>query len=287
MATESGAVSTCELGPIRVHWLDGGAFRLDGGALFGPVPKKLWAQRYPCDANNLVPMAARPLLIETGGGWLLVDSGFGHHLPERLRRIYTLERPAALEASLARLGLAPEQIDWVVLTHLHLDHASGLVRVGPDGRLRPLFARARHLVQELEVQAMAKPHERERHAYDQAGWQPLVEAGLVELVQDTREVLPGVEVFRTGGHSRGHQGLRLAVGDTTALHLGDVLPTSAHLRPLWVSALDDYPLESIEVKRRWLGQAAAHGWWLTFYHDPRVLAGRCSAEYELIQPVAV
>lgn len=193
-----------------------------------------------------------------------------------------MERLAALDESLARLGLVPEQIQWVVLTHLHLDHASGLVKQGSDGRLRPLFPEARHAVQALEVGEMANPHERERHAYEQRSWQPIVEAGLVELVEGTREILPGVEVFLTGGHSRGHQGLRLQADDGSAvLHLGDVMPTSAHLRPLWVSAMDDFPMDSIEAKRRYLAEAVSRRWWVTFYHDNRVLAGRCAEGFTL------
>lgn len=275
-----------DLGSVHIRWLDGGEFRPDGGAMFGPVPKRVWSRAYPCDPDNLVTLAARPLLLETRHGWMLVDGGFGHHLDERQRRLYNVSRAGRLAESLAEAGVAPAQVEWVVLTHLHLDHASGLVAEGSDGRLRPLFPRARHVVQAIEVGEMASPHERERHAYEQRSWRPLVESGLVEQVDGTRELAPGVEVFLTGGHSRGHQGLLLRSDGGVVLHLGDVLPTAAHLRPLWVSALDDFPLDSIEVKRRWLGRAIEGSWWIAFYHDHRVLAGRCGADYTLQDEVA-
>ena len=272
-----------DLGRARIHWLDGGAFRLDGGAMFGPVPKSRWSQRYPCDADNLIPLAARPLLVETAQGWLLIDSGFGHHLPERLQQGYQVERLGRLEAGLAELGLSTKDIAWVVLTHLHLDHASGLVHLDADGQLRPLFPHARHVVQRRELEQMAHPHERERHAYHQPSWQPLADAGLLEVIDGSREIAPGVEVFFTGGHSPGHQGVLLTAQKGAAVHLGDLLPTAAHLRPLWISALDDYPLDSIAAKQRWLERVAAEGWWLTFYHDYQVLAAGCTRDYELDQ----
>lgn len=272
-----------EIDGFRLTWLDGGAFRMDGGSMFGPVPRSMWSKRYPCDEMNLVPLEARVVLVETPQARVLVESGFGHHLTERQKRIYNLQRRSRLLEGLASAGLRPADIDYVVLTHLHLDHAGGVVELDDKGRWRPTFPRARHVVQRAELAEATYPHERSRHVYSPAAWHALEAAQLVDVVDGPSTVVPGLEVFRTGGHSVGHQGIRLGQGGAVLLHLGDLLPTNAHLNPLWVSAADDYPMESIAAKRQWLGWAAQRGWWVAFSHDFRLLAGRCHTDLTLAQ----
>ncbi|HLT59220.1 MAG: MBL fold metallo-hydrolase [Limnochordales bacterium] len=260
-----------DLGAVRIHWLRGGRFRLDGGAMFGPVPKPLWRRRYPCDQHNSIPMQAYPLLVLTPKARLLIEAGIGHGLSDKQRRNFRVEALPALEEDLARLGLKPADIDFVVYTHMDWDHTSGGVR-RDGGDLRPAFPRARYVVQRAEWVAATNPDRRTRHGYWPENWQPLWAAGQVELVDGDVELVPGVHLHLTGGHTHGHQAVRIEAGDRTVLHLGDLLPTHAHLNPLWVMAYDNFPLTSVAQKERWLGKAQSQGWWLTFYHDPFVLA---------------
>lgn len=290
-------IPTLELGSFRVHWLRGGRFRLDGGAMFGPVPKVLWRRRYPCDEHNTIPMQASPLLVVTPEARLLIDTGTGDKLDEKQKRIFRREEAPAPVEDLARLGLTPEDIDFVVMTHMDWDHASGGTVVR-DGRLVPAYPKARYVVQRVEWEACTNPTSRTRHGYWPENWQPLQEHDVVELVDGEAEIVPGVRVHLTGGHTHGHQLVFLdgAVGsgaestapgaaggskstaETVMLHLGDIMPTHAHLNPLWVMGYDNFPLTSIEQKELWLPRAQAGKWLLSFYHDPFLLAGTLDEE---------
>ncbi|HEY8496412.1 MAG TPA: MBL fold metallo-hydrolase [Limnochordales bacterium] len=272
-----------DLGPVRIHWLRGGRFRLDGGAMFGPVPKPLWRRRYPCDEHNSIPMQAYPLLVETPAARLLIEAGLGTGLTDKQRRNFRVEASPALEEDLAALGLTPADIDYVVYTHMDWDHVGGGVRHDAGGE--PAFPRARYVIQRAEWEAAVNPDSRTRHGYWPQNWQPLLSAGQVELVDGDVELVPGVHLHLTGGHTHGHQVVRIETGERTVLHLGDLLPTHAHLNPLWVMAYDNFPLTSVARKEKWLAQAQAGGWWLTFYHDPFVLAGVLDADGQLAQHV--
>lgn len=272
-----------DLGGLRVFWLDGGGFRLDGGSLFGPVPRPRWSQMYPPAEDNSVPLTAHSLLVQAEAGWGLVDTGFGHHLSQRQQRNYALERETQLEQGLAELGLSHQSIDWIVLSHLHLDHAGGVLGQAPDGSVSPAFPHARIWVQALEAQEARDETNRAHGMYTGASFDALLAAGVVEEVDETAEVTPGVKVFLTGGHSRGHQGtlLRGTAQDSALLYLGDLLVTRAHLSPNWVSALDDFPLDSIRAKRHWLAEVSARQWWVAFSHDVTTLAARLDADRRL------
>ncbi|MCO5168549.1 MAG: MBL fold metallo-hydrolase [Planctomycetes bacterium] len=260
------------LGDARVDLLDGGAFRLDGGAMFRVVPRALWAPLLPPDDQNRVTLAMRPLLVRTGGRTVLLDAGIG---PER-RDARFAERVALaagppLEDQLAALGVAPDQVDLVVLTHLHFDHAGGLVRA--DGR--PRFPRARVVVQRDELDDAAADCPLCRASYVQDDWAPLTD--LLAPVAGDAEVAPGVRVVRTGGHTRGHQVVRVDGGGATLAFWGDLVPTAAHLRPHWVMGFDLYPVEAFERKRDLLGPAVDAGWAHVLYHEPAVALGRVVA----------
>lgn len=260
-----------DLGAVRIHWLRGGRFRLDGGAMFGPVPKPLWHRRYPCDEHNSIPMQACPLLVETPSARLVIEAGLGNALSDKQRRNFRVTAAAAVEEDLEALGLSPEDIDYVVYTHMDWDHIGGGVRQA-EGVATPFYPRARYVIQRAEWEAATNPDSRTRHGYWPEHWQPLSAAGRVHLVEGDVELVPGVELLLTGGHTIGHQAVRITTGEHTVLHLGDLLPTHAHLNPLWVMAYDNFPLTSVAQKERWLPQAQAGRWWLTFYHDPFVLA---------------
>ena len=259
-----------DLGGVRLYWLDGGGFRLDGGGMFGPVPRPRWSALYPPAEDNTVPLSAHVVLVQDSGSWGLLGSGFGHHLSDRQRRFYSLERESQLEQGLAEVGVSKAHIDWIVLSHLHLDHAGGIV----DGS-QPAFPNARVWVQQVEAREAHDETNRAHGCYGGTSFDLLHTAGLIEEVDGAGKVTPHVRVHLTGGHSRGHQATVIDGQDGAALlYLGDLLVTSAHLPPAWVSALDDFPLDTIRLKREWLTRAASAGWWVAFSHDVHTTAAR-------------
>jgi glyoxylase-like metal-dependent hydrolase (beta-lactamase superfamily II) len=259
-----------DLDGVRLYWLDGGHFWLDGGSMFGPVPRPRWTALYPPAEDNTVPLIAHVVLVEDNGAWGLLDGGFGHHLSDRQRRFYSLERETQLEQGLAELGVSSHQVDWIVLSHLHLDHAGGIY--AEDG---PAFPNAGVWVQRLEAEEACDPSNRAHGVYGGESFDRLAALGLTRQVDGQADVTPHVQVHLTGGHSRGHRATVVSGrAGAVLLHLGDLLVTSAHLPPAWVSALDDFPLDTIRAKREWLARAAESAWWVAFSHDARVSAAR-------------
>lgn len=285
-STENSGAAMLTVGDIDIYWLRGGRFRLDGGAMFGPVPKPLWARRFPCDEHNSIPMQAYPVLVSTRQHRLLIDTGLGDKLTDKQRRNFRIEEEWAVDEDLAALGLTTDDIDFVIYTHLDWDHASGGTRRAAgrgaensaDDGLVPTFRRARYVVQRDEWEAALNPTSRTRHGYWRENWAPLLDAGQVETVDGDVELVPGVFLHKTGGHTHGHQIVRIESGGETLLHLGDILPTHAHMNPLWVMGYDNFPLTSIAEKERWLPQAHELGWWLSFYHDPFLLAATLAVD---------
>jgi glyoxylase-like metal-dependent hydrolase (beta-lactamase superfamily II) len=264
------AFNALEAGAARLYWLDGGGFRLDGGAIFGPVPRPRWVAAYPPAEDNTIPLTAHVLLVQASNTWGLIDSGFGHHLADRQRRCYSLERESHLEQGLAEIGINKTRIDWVVLSHLHLDHAGGIVTDNDA-----TFPNASVHVQQLEAREAHDPTNRAHGVYGGDAFDRLEAFGLIQQVDGEADVGPHVRVFLTGGHSRGHQ---VTLIGNAVLHLGDLLVTGAHLPPAWVSALDDFPLDTIRAKREWLGRVAREDWWVTFSHDARHTAARLDGD---------
>lgn len=274
-----------QLGKFRIRWLSDGGFKLDGGAMFGVVPKTLWSKRYPCDDQNYIPMALNCLLIETPAATIVVDTGYGNKLSAKQLGQLQLQQPPSLLESLSDAGVSPRDVDFVLYSHMHHDHAGGSTFLDPDGQLRITFPRARHVMQAAEWTEAQAPNLRSKHAYWPENWQIIEAAGLISPASGEHEVCPGVRLIPTGGHTQGHQLVRIESEGQVALHLGDCLPTHAHLNPLWVMAYDDYPMESIAAKQEWISRAKAEGWWLTFYHDPEILAGAWDAEGNLLRRV--
>jgi glyoxylase-like metal-dependent hydrolase (beta-lactamase superfamily II) len=261
------------LGDIHVDVLPDGCFALDGGAMFGVVPRALWEKTDPPDAENRVTLALNVALILTAGKRVLVDSGLGDKWGERESRQYRIDRSRTLLGELRARGLTPEDIDIVVNTHLHFDHAGGNTQL-VDGRTLPTFPNARYVVQLGEWEDATHPHERSRASYREADFVPLAEARQLDTVQGEQELAPGVRVVPVGGHTAYHQMVVVEGGGETLAIPSDLLPTASHLPLPYMTGYDLFPVGTLEAKRRLLSRASSEGWRLLFYHDPRVALGR-------------
>jgi len=261
-------IPSITIGPYRVHFVSGGRFRLDGGAMFGVVPKVLWDRVAPADERNRIRMAMNCLLIEGDGKRVLVDTGVGQKTDARFRDIFAIERPEALLEDLAALGLTPGDIATVACTHLHFDHCGGNTVRGPDGVTVPTFPRAHYLVRRQEWHDAHHANERNRASYLSENYAPLEAAGQLLLHDADVEILPGVWMRNLPGHTRGHQGVFFDIPGARALYTVDLIPTVAHLPLPYVMGYDLEPLVTLETKRTILRDATREGWLLLFEHDP-------------------
>lgn len=262
---------------IRVFTVDAGGLRLDGGAMFGVVPKPLWSRHIEPDERNRIPLAMRCLLIETPDGRVLVDTGVGNKEDAKFHDIYGIENggtPTRLEDSLGELGVQPSDIAWVVSTHLHFDHAGGNTVRRDDGRIVPAFPAARYLVRAGEWEAAHSDNRRIRASYLAPNFDPLAEHSVLDFVREDVEVIPGVHLVRMPGHTADHQGVIVDLGRETVCYLADLVPTTAHVRLPWIMAYDLEPLVTLAEKERLLTRAGELGWRLVFEHDPVVACAR-------------
>jgi glyoxylase-like metal-dependent hydrolase (beta-lactamase superfamily II) len=240
---------------------------MDGGSVFGVVPRVMWEKIKAPDARNRIPMATNCMLVRTPDANILVEAGIGPKLSDKEREIYAYERDPGLPDSLTQLGLTPQDIDVVILSHLHFDHCGALVTPGRDGELAPLFPRARHVVQAGELEAWRHPDPRSKPSYKRENLQLLEEAGRLQVVDGDHEIVPGIRVRVTGGHTRGHQAIYVTDEEQTVVFTGDFLFMPAFLKINWVSALDLFPLESMERKSVFLAEAARERQLIWFYHE--------------------
>lgn len=262
-----------DLGDFKLYSLSDGAFRLDGGAVFGIVPKTLWKKTSEPDELNRIALGINPLLIMTGADNILVDTGIGDKWDDRSRSIYAIDRTTTLTGSLAAAGLKPSDITVVINTHLHFDHAGGNTFIDPKGALKPAFPNARHIVQRGEWEAANAPNERTRASYRQDDFLPVMKEGLFELVEGDAEVARGVSVFRTSGHNRDIQLVRISSGESSAVYLSDIIPTVAHLRYPYIMGYDLFPLDTLRAKKEILERASRERCLLVFGHDPAAAMG--------------
>lgn len=265
------------LGDWTVHTLESGALRLDGGAMFGSVPKPLWSRLQPPDERNRIRLAMRCLLLEGHGVRALVDVGAGEKWSQKLADIFAFEPEPTLEQSLAQAGLAPGDITHVILTHLHFDHAGGATRRDGD-RLVPRLPNARYAVQRANLDNARHPNPRERASYLPENFEPLVEAGVLDLWEGARQPWPGVEMIPAQGHTRGQQLVRVSGGGESLYYVADLVPTSSHVRVPFVMGYDVAAIETMAEKRELLGRAAGEGAWVVLEHDPLVAMGRPVAD---------
>jgi glyoxylase-like metal-dependent hydrolase (beta-lactamase superfamily II) len=274
------------IGDLTVHALTDGVCWMDAGGVFGIIPKPLWLKVAQPDDANRVPMALRCLLVESEGKRILVETGFGPKLPPKQRDIFAIPQSLLL-SELAAIGLGPEAVDAVIVTHLHGDHAGGLTTIR-DGVAAPTFPRARVYVQKREWADAAAPNERTAGLYLAENVRPLDDAGLVEGVSGDRWITREVGVLETPGHTRGHQSVFIRSGRESAVFLGDLAPTATHLERLgWTTAFDTEPLITLESKKTLLARLARDGSTVFFTHDPRMAAGRVEPQDKGIRVVPV
>jgi glyoxylase-like metal-dependent hydrolase (beta-lactamase superfamily II) len=294
-------VTRFQVGGLHCYALEGGLQRLDGGAMFGVVPKTLWEREIPADQRNRIPLALRCLLIEHRAGPVLVDTGLGNKESDKFKMIYGVENsgrkgPTQLEDALAEAGFAPGDVRYVINTHLHFDHAGGNTCIDEgDGRtggqadgfsgagtasqsnrqpVRLSFPNATYIVDRRELEFATNTNERIAASYLSHNFAPVTAAGRWRLVEGPGEVLPGIRLVHTPGHVPYHESVVVADRGETACFLGDVVPTAAHLPLPWIMGYDLEPLVTLESKRKLLAQAEGEGWLLVFEHDPTRAIGR-------------
>ncbi len=262
---------------MQLHFVETGFFKLDGGAMFGIVPKRLWNRLNPADANNLCTWSMRCLLIQNGERTILVDTGLGDKQDEKFRSFFEPHGEATLLGSLAALGVAPEAVTDVFLTHLHFDHCGGAVSKRPDGSLVPTFPQATYWTNEVHWRWALEPNERERASFLKENFVPLEKAGrlrFLDVQRDPCEWLPGIRVQFAYGHTEAMMLLHLDVEGQPWAYCADLLPSSFHLGLPYIMAYDVRPLVTLEEKTAFLEQAHREGWNLIFEHDPRTSHGR-------------
>ena len=267
--TQVPASRRFQLGDWTLTPIETGYLWLDGGSMFGSVPKTMWSRVHPADERNRIRLAMRCLLAEGHGRRVLIDDGAGDKLSPKLADIYRIEQDEQrLERSLAALGLGVEDVTDVVLTHLHFDHAGGSTQVDANGTLTPRLPRARYHVQRRNWENALAPNPRERASYMQENFAPLETAGVLDLWDGAGEPWPGFELIPADGHTRGQQLVRVSGGGDTAYFVADLIPTAAHVRIPFVMGYDVAAIETMEEKRRLLERAVAENAWILLEHDP-------------------
>ena len=261
------------LGAWTVDTVEAGYLWLDGGSMFGSVPKPLWSRTNPPDERNRIRLAMRCMLVRGHGRIVLVDVGLGDKFPEKLRDIYRVESEPSLAHSLAALGVTTAEVTDVVLTHLHFDHAGGSTVRTPDG-LRPAFPNAQWYVQRRNWDNAHAPNPRERASYMPENYDALHEAGVLTFWDGAVEPWPGFESIPVHGHTRGQQVLRVAGGGGAVYFVTDVIPTAAHVRIPFVMGYDVAAIETMEEKRAILTRACSENAWVVLEHDPDTAAAR-------------
>lgn len=265
-------VETRQLGRWRIHAIQAGGQKLDGGAMFGVVPKTLWERRIPADERNRIQLGMRCLLIEHDIGLVLIDTGAGNKEDAKFYDIYGIENrgdpgPTQLEDGLREIGVRPEDIVLVINTHLHFDHAGGNTTLEAGDVVRPTFPNAQYVVQQGEYAYATHLNERTAASYFARNFVPLMEQGLLDVIDGEQEIVAGIRGIPTPGHTPHHQSLLIESDGEQALFVGDLVPTAAHLPLPWIMGYDVEPLVTLESKRRILARAIDQQWLMIFEHD--------------------
>ncbi|HXT64993.1 MAG TPA: MBL fold metallo-hydrolase [Pyrinomonadaceae bacterium] len=258
-----------KFGDYRVEIVPDCEFRLDGGAMFGVVPRNLWSKLCPPDEQNRIRMNMNCVFVDTGRDRVLIETGIGDKWSDKHRVMYGIDRKRSLGESVKAItGVAPEEVTIVVNTHLHFDHAGGNTVRDGSGTERPQFPHARYFISQAEYEHAESPTDRDKASYFAENWRPLKDSGQLELKPSTYEVVPGLTMEIQPGHNRSMQCWRLQANGQTLFGFADLVPMRAHVPFAWVMGYDLYPVETVEAKKRLLPQAARENWTCLFYHDP-------------------
>jgi glyoxylase-like metal-dependent hydrolase (beta-lactamase superfamily II) len=257
---------TLTLGDFELSIFSDGTYPLDGGAFFGVVPKIMWSRKVASDERNYVQAGLNSLLIRTGTKNVLVETGMGDKLSERMVKFYG--QPAELLTNLSAAGIAPEDIDVVINTHLHFDHCGWNTIRGKDGKIVPTFPRAKYYAPEGEWQYARRPSERDAISYIPDNYDPLLQSGQMTLLKGGEEIAPGISVKTFPGHTAHMQAVIVQSGGRTASYISDLIPTTAHIDLTWGMAFDLYPLQTIDSKKQYYARAIPEKWLTVFTHDP-------------------
>ena len=269
-------MQTLNIGNAALTWLDGGDNHLDGGAMFGVVPKALWSRKYPVNEKNQIELRTDPILLEINEKRYLIDTGLGNgKLTEKQRRNFGVEEESKVELSLKELGLSPADIDYILMTHLHFDHACGLTMQEGDDFV-PVFKNAKIITSDVEWDEMRNPNIRSANTYWKMNWEAIEQhvQPFSKEIQLSREL----RMIHTGGHSDGHCIIIYEEGNHCFIHMADLMATHAHRNKLWAMAYDDYPVTSVHEKEKWMAYGYEREAWYTFYHDAYYRALRFDKE---------
>jgi glyoxylase-like metal-dependent hydrolase (beta-lactamase superfamily II) len=275
-----------QFGNYRVEIIPDTEFRLDGGAMFGVVPRTLWSTVFPPDDQNRIRLNMNCVFIEAEHERILIETGIGEKWPSRKAEMYGISRQRSLAESLRTIaGVEPEEITIVINTHLHFDHAGGNTNLNDAGNVIAAFPNARYFVSRAELEHADNPSERDRASYLPDNWLPLIETGQLDAKPSDYEVVPGLHMETHAGHNRSMQCWRLVRDGKTIFGFADLVPTRAHVSFPWIMGYDLYPLETLEAKKTLLPQAAREGWGCLFYHDPDQPLCRVVAEESKLKSI--
>lgn len=259
-------------GKYSIKVIESGYFALDGGAMFGIIPKPLWEKTNPADGMNRIAMAARLLLLEWDNEKMLIDTGMGEKWDEKSRSIYGMDPETTLDKSLKAMGIKPEEITKVLHTHLHFDHAGGSVKE-ENGKLVPAFPNAKYFVRKKNFEWGSNPSDRDRGSYLKQNFIPLMEHGVLELIDDNKtEFMDGISLYEINGHTFGQQAIKISDGARTLFFCADLIPTHAHVPLPYIMGYDLQPLVTLQEKKDVLAKASEEDWTLVVQHDPEVVA---------------
>lgn len=275
-------MDTLKIGNVSLTWLSGGVTNLDGGAMFGVVPKSLWSKKYPANEKNQIELPTDPILVQFDGKNILIESGLGNgKLTEKQLRNYGVTKESELDVSLQSIGLDSTKIDYVLMTHLHFDHACGLTKPG-NGEFVSVFPNAKIITSKIEWDEMRQPNIRSKNTYWKENWEAI--ESQVETFEEKWSFGP-IRMIHTGGHSNGHSIVIIEDGGEMAIHMADIMATHAHQNVLWVMAYDDYPMDSIAAKAKWQPFAVEKQAWFTFYHDAFYRAVKWGPDGQMMESV--
>ncbi|MFN0197058.1 MAG: MBL fold metallo-hydrolase [Planctomycetaceae bacterium] len=262
-----------QIGNFQLSTISGGRFVIDGGTMFGVVPRTMWSRVFPADEKNNILQETNCVLVRSADRTILIDTGYGSKLSPKLQKIFDTDEGDPLLRNLQAAGLDASDIDLVILSHLHFDHAGGATRLNEDGELVPTFPNARYIAQRREWMIATAGLPELRGAYPQENLLPLAEHGVIDFIDGDVEIVPGIRSLVTGGHTAAHQAIVIDGGETGAVYLGDLCPTSRHMPTLWGMA---YDLDVLQIRRKKpevLGMIADRGWLALWDHDPDHAAG--------------